>query len=83
MKLPVMIPSRSPKWENGACVKGHTLHSGPTITKLTETHVEGYFWAPGNAVFRVARNRYGFKVGGCGDAFYFSDIGKDVTLVDR
>ena len=73
--LPTMVPVRVPNWENGKRVKGHTLTPGPTITGLTETRVEGYFWTPGNAVFNVARGKYGFREGS-GDAYYFSDIGK-------
>lgn len=72
---PVMVPYRASRWVDGQRIPGHDLHPGPTITKLTETRVEGYFWAPGNAVFNVARGKYGFRTGS-GDSYYFSDIGK-------
>lgn len=78
INVPVMVPSRSPVWENGKRIPNrYTYHPGPTITRIADGRVQGYFWQEGNATFDVKHTKYGFKQGS-GDQYYFSDIGKDI-----
>jgi hypothetical protein len=77
-----MVPNRVTVWKNGKPTAERVYRPGPILTFISDTRVEGYYGSSpryGNG-FNVSRSEYGFKVGGCNDQYYFSDIGKELVF---